>query len=1528
MSFLSFSVKKERALFKNNFTNSFLLFVAMLLTVFSSWAQAPTITFFNTQIGAPGTLFTITGTNLSNSTDIKIGGVTGSAIVISNTGTSLVSMVMPGAATGTVTVTTANGTATSSGTFTVQNTSYPIVQQGTKLTASNDVLTPGKGWSVALSADGKTALVGGYYDNNGVGATWVYTRTGNTWAQQEKLIGTGAAVNAWQGFSVALSADGNTAIVGGVIDNSAWVFTRSGATWAQQGPKLVGSDRVGNAWFGKSVSLSADGNTAIVGGYQDNTNAGAAWVFTRSGSTWAQQGTKLVGTGAVGAAGQGHSVSLSADGNIAAIGGAYDDSQKGATWIFTRSGNTWVHQKIVVPGVGAAKQGQSVVLSADATTLIIGGVNATSNVSNAWVFTRSGSTWTQQGSTIAGLDAVGTAANGTSVSLSADGNTAMMGSVSDNNNTGAAWVFSRSGASWTQEGNKFLGTGAVGTTLYQGRSVALSADGTNMLVGADGDNTNLGAVWSYSTGVTYDGNGNTGGVFPSSTLATIGSSITLATNSGTLVKTGYTFAGWNTLSNGTGTSYAEGASYTFAGTVRLYANWIPNNYTVTFNVNGGTGSMSNQTIAYNASSNLTTNAFIRTGYTFAGWNTLTNGTGTSYANATSYTMGAENVTLYAQWTLNNYTVTFLAGSGTGSMANQTIAYNATAYLNLNTFTRTGYTPDGWLTLVNNTWTYIAEGALYTMGAADVTLYANWIPNNYTVTFNVNGGTGSMSNQTIANNASSNLTTNAFIRTGYTFAGWNTLTNGTGTSYANGTSYTMGGANVTLYAQWTLNNYTVTFNVNGGTGSMSNQTITYNASSNLTSNTFTRTYYTFAGWNTLADGTGTSYANATSYTMGEANVTLYAQWTPNNYTVSFIANSGTGTMTDQSIAYDSSANLTSNGFTRTDYTFDGWNTLADGTGTSYANGTSYNMGAANVTLYAQWNCNTAVSTSSTPTLCINTPLTNITHTTAGATGIGTETGLPTGVTVAWANNTITISGTPTASGTFNYSIPLTGGCGVVSATGTITVNENYAVGAASSTPTLCINTGLTDITHTTTGASGIGITTGLPNGVTALWDNNTITISGAPSVTGIFNYSIPLTGGCVNATGTITVNANNTVGTASITPTLFINTTLTNNITHTTTGATGIGIATGLPTGVIAAWADNTITISGIPTVLGTFNYSIPLIGGCGSDNAIGTITVTPNNTIGNAYVPQKMTYQWVLRSSNNALITNTVVGTQISVLQGSASGTAVYVETQTTATNANGLVSVAIGSGTAITSTFASIDWANGPYFVKTETDPAGGSNYNITGTQEMLSVPYALYAAHSNDAGPQGPIGLTGATGPQGPIGLTGATGAAGVNGAVGGFTHYIGEVFNGGIIYHLYRGSDGLEHGLIVSLTESSTGLSWQANPTVVNANSFDDGAYNTALMTNSPAADYIASLGAGWYLASSLELNKLFQNRFHVNKALSDSGSTVLSTNYWSSTEGAGTQAYNQTQNYFTTSTSPSNNTSPSKLSPYKVRGIRSF
>jgi hypothetical protein len=151
--------------------------------------------------------------------------------------------------------------------------------------------------------------------------------------------------------------------------------------------------------------------------------------------------------------------------------------------------------------------------------------------------------------------------------------------------------------------------------------------------------------------------------------------------------------------------------------------------------------------------------------------------------------------------------------------------------------------------------------------------------------------------------------------------------------------------------------------------------------------------------------------------------------------------------------------------------------------------------------------------------------------------------------------------------------------------------------------------------------------------------------------------------------------------------------------------------------------------------------------------------------------PQKMSYQAVIRNSSSALVTSTSVGMKISVLQGSSTGTVAYSETQTISTNANGLVSLEIGSGSALAGTFAGINWATGPYFIKTETDPTGGTTYSITGTSQLMSVPYALFSASGTTGaqGIQGIQGLPGSNGTTGAIGLTGANGTNGTNGTDG---------------------------------------------------------------------------------------------------------------------------------------------------------------
>jgi FG-GAP repeat len=324
-------------------------------------------------------------------------------------------------------------------------------QQGPKLVGTDAApVPPAQGWSVALSGDGNTAIFGGPDDNRFTGAAWVFTRAQGMWTQQAELVGTGASRGTALGWSVALSADGNTAILGGDGDNdgvgAAWVFTRAQGVWTQQA-KLVGTGAIGEAAQGSSVALSADGNTAIIGGYNDNGQTGAAWIFERVGPWWTQQ-AKLVGAGAIGNASQGYSVALSGDGHIAVIGGPGDNGSAGAAWIFERLGPWWTQQaKLVGTGaIGNALLGSSAALSADGHIALLGGYADNNHTGAAWVFTGGYGGWTQQAKLV-GTGAVGSAPpeQGYSVALSGLGNTALLGGPGDNDQTGAAWVFAFAG---------------------------------------------------------------------------------------------------------------------------------------------------------------------------------------------------------------------------------------------------------------------------------------------------------------------------------------------------------------------------------------------------------------------------------------------------------------------------------------------------------------------------------------------------------------------------------------------------------------------------------------------------------------------------------------------------------------------------------------------------------------------------------------------------------------------------------------------------------------------------------------------------------------------------------------------------------------------------------------------------------------------------------------------------------------------------------------------------------------------------
>ena len=284
------------------------------------------------------------------------------------------------------------------------------------------------------------------------------------------------------------------------------MFTRSGGGWSQQGPQLTGSGEVGAGQFGSSVALSADGNTALVGGWQDNREVGAAWVFTRSGESWSQQGDKLVGSGICGLPTIGNAVALSADGNTALIAGFYD-CDVGAVWTFTRSGSTWSQQgsKLRASGeIGKGFFGSSIGLSADGETALIGANEDNANAGAAWAFTRSGSSWVQQGGKLTGGGERGQGYFGTSIGLSADGGTALIGGMHEATGfDGSAWVFARSGSTWSQQGGKLTGSGEGSEPLQLfggggfGKSVALSGDGRLALVGGGHASGLVGAVWTF-----------------------------------------------------------------------------------------------------------------------------------------------------------------------------------------------------------------------------------------------------------------------------------------------------------------------------------------------------------------------------------------------------------------------------------------------------------------------------------------------------------------------------------------------------------------------------------------------------------------------------------------------------------------------------------------------------------------------------------------------------------------------------------------------------------------------------------------------------------------------------------------------------------------------------------------------------------------------------------------------------------------------------------------------------------------------
>lgn len=387
------------------------------------------------------------------------------------------------------------------------------------------------GTSVSLSADGTEALVGAPGDNGGVGAAWIFMVTDNgAWDYGTKLTASGETGAGAFGSSVSLSSDGTKALVGAPSDaniGAAWAFTLTVdkttdptnpvITSVTQDHKFTGSgqdntNQPTGAKYGAAVALSGDGMTALISAKTDyivsggiGTNPGSVWAYRLAGGTWSQQGSNFTGTGVNNSAFMlfGASMALSEDGNTAIIGAPANGNGPGSAWVFTSTGSTFSQQGPELNAtdeVGAGHFGTSVALSDDGNTALIGGPNDDSDNGAAWAFNRSGSTWSQQGPKLVGDDESGAALFGTGVALSANGNTALVGGPGDAGNKGAGWLYVRSSGSWAEQGTKMSGTGTTSNgngTQSVGTSAALSDDGLTSALGSPTDFDGAGSVFGF-----------------------------------------------------------------------------------------------------------------------------------------------------------------------------------------------------------------------------------------------------------------------------------------------------------------------------------------------------------------------------------------------------------------------------------------------------------------------------------------------------------------------------------------------------------------------------------------------------------------------------------------------------------------------------------------------------------------------------------------------------------------------------------------------------------------------------------------------------------------------------------------------------------------------------------------------------------------------------------------------------------------------------------------------------------------------
>ena len=462
-----------------------------------------------------------------------------------------------------------------------------------------------------------------------------------------------------------------------------------------------------------------------------------------------------------------------------------------------------------------------------------------------------------------------------------------------------------------------------------------------------------------NTGYTIEFNDNGGSGGPGMIRKGHGERITLPGADEAPTRTGYEFLGWSTSDNADSAQYTAGGTYVGNGNVTLYAVWEVISYKITYDANGGINAPTMQSKPHDQAITLSMRAPTRTGHEFMGWNTDSAAETATYQKGDTFTTNA-NTTLYAIWEPEEYEIIYDANGGTGAPAKQKYTYADTGTINLSTTepTKSGhYAFAGWSESSTATIpSYLAGQEWDRSIAKDTYLYAVWTIQTYTVFYDANGGTGTMTEQVANLGTTISLSANGFTPpTDFAFKEWNTKADGSGTAYAPGATFSST-SNIILYAMWKPNKYTVTYNANGGTGTTASQTANIGENITLRTSGFTPPEgHKFKEWNSSPNGNGNAYTPNNTFSA-ESDVILYAIWTKITYEITYNANGGTGAPESQTKIWGETLTLTTDEPTRTGYDFKGWSTSSSATTPEYLPGGSYTANSA-ATLYAVWKIKT-------------------------------------------------------------------------------------------------------------------------------------------------------------------------------------------------------------------------------------------------------------------------------------------------------------------------------------------------------------------------------------------------------------------------------------------------------------------------------------------------------------------------------------------------------------------------------------------